>query len=210
VGDDLKQPCLPDLDETTIHPDPFQQFHAWFEAAQAASLRLPEAMTLATATRDGRPSARLVLLRGFDAGGFVFFTNYHSRKSRELAENPWAALVCHWAELERQVRIEGHVTAVTPAESDAYFESRPRGSRLAAWAATQSDVIAGREVLETRMRDLEERFSDRPVPRPPYWGGYRVAPHIMEFWQGRPNRLHNRFRYQRLEDGRWRIERLAP
>jgi len=201
---------LPDLSEATIERDPFRQFQGWLEAALAAPLYLPEAMTLATATPDGRPSARVVLLRGFDERGFVFYTNYDSRKGDELSANPRAALVLYWPPLERQVRIEGTVEKVSPEESDAYFQSRPRGSRLAAWASPQSRVIPDRELLERRMAELSTRFSDQPVPRPPEWGGYRVVPVSIEFWQGRPNRLHNRFRYQRLAAGGWRLERLAP
>ena len=167
-------------------------------------------MTLATAGADCRPSARLVLLKGFDASGFVFYTNYESRKARELAANPWAALVFFWPQLARQVRIEGRVEPVAPHESDAYFHSRPRGSQLGAWASHQSQVISSRAVLDQRMQELTAAYQARPVPRPPYWGGYRLAPTLVEFWQGRPNRLHDRLRYRRLEDGGWLIERLAP
>ena len=198
------------LDESDLDPDPFVQFRSWFDQAVAAQVPEPNAMTLATAGADCRPSARLVLLKGFDASGFVFYTNYESRKARELAANPWAALVFFWPQLARQVRIEGQVEPVAPHESDAYFHSRPRGSQLGAWASHQSQVISSRAVLDQRMQELTAAYQARPVPRPPYWGGYRLAPTLVEFWQGRPNRLHDRLRYRRLEDGGWLIERLAP
>ncbi len=198
------------LDEADVDPDPFVQFRIWFDQAVAAQVPEPNAMTLATAGADCRPSARLVLLKGFDASGFVFYTNYESRKARELAANPWAALVFFWPQLARQVRIEGRVEPVAPHESDAYFQSRPRGSQLGAWASHQSQVISSRAVLDQRMQELTAAYQAHPVPRPPYWGGYRLAPTLVEFWQGRPNRLHDRLRYRRLEDGGWLIERLAP
>ena len=198
------------LSEADLAPDPFAQFQAWFDTALAAGLPEPNAMTLDTATPDGRPSARMVLIKGVDPRGFVFYTNYESRKGRELEANPWAALVFYWPELERQIRIEGRVERVAAEESDAYFASRPLGSRLGAWASPQSQVIPGRDVLEARLRDLEARFASGDVPRPPHWGGYRVVPEAVEFWQGRPSRLHDRLRYTRQADGRWAIERLAP
>ncbi len=198
---------LPDLNESNIDPDPLRLFSRWFEVAQTSGLALPEAMALATVGLDGRPTARMVLLRGLDQRGFVFFTNYHSRKGQELAVRPEATLLFHWAALERQVRIEGRVEQINAEESDEYFQSRPRGSRLAAWASPQSEVIPDREFLKERMAEFETRFGDGPVPRPPIWGGYRVAPDRMEFWQGCPNRLHNRFRYTRL-DGIERYERI--
>jgi pyridoxamine 5'-phosphate oxidase len=167
-------------------------------------------MTLATATPEGKPAARMVLLRGCDEAGFVFYTNYDSRKGQELAANPWAALVLYWAELHRQVRVEGRIEKVTPEESDAYFQTRPLGSCLSAWASRQSEVIPGRDVLEERMRQRTTEFHGRPVPRPAYWGGYRVIPAAIEFWQGRPDRLHDRLVYVRLEDGRWQLQRLSP
>jgi pyridoxamine 5'-phosphate oxidase len=197
------------LRETDVDPDPIRQFRVWFEQAQSANLREPNAMTLATCTPDGGPSARIVLLKGVSEEGFTFFTSYEGRKARELAGNPRAALVMYWAELERQVRIEGTVVQTTQAESAAYFATRPRGSQLGAWASKQSEVVGGREVLQAQMAEREQQFADRDVPCPPYWGGYRVRPLVIEFWQGRPNRLHDRLRYRRAEE-RWVIERLCP
>jgi pyridoxamine 5'-phosphate oxidase len=197
------------LDESDADPDPIEQFRKWFDEALAADLHEPNAMTLATATPDGKPSARIVLLKGFDARGFVFYTNYEGRKGRELAENPRAALVFYWGELERQVRVEGHVWRVLEEESDAYYASRPRGSRLGAWASAQSRSVERRELVEERLRELEREYTGREVPRPPFWGGYRVEPEEIEFWQGRENRLHDRLVYRWSSDG-WRIERLQP
>jgi pyridoxamine 5'-phosphate oxidase len=210
VADLRKEYTLHGLSEADALPDPIEQFRAWFDAAVAAQLPEPNAMTLATATADGRPSARIVLLKDVDARGFVFFTNYQSRKGSELAENPYAALIFYWAELERQVRIEGVVAQIDPDESEAYFQSRPRGSRLGAWASAQSTVIAGREELERRLDEVTAAYADRVLPRPPHWGGYRVTPDVIEFWQGRPSRLHDRLRYTRNADGGWVIERLSP
>jgi pyridoxamine 5'-phosphate oxidase len=198
------------LQEADLAADPLAQFQTWFDQAVAAGLPQPNAMTLATATAEGRPSARMVLLKGIDAEGFVFFTSYESRKADELVANPWAALVFFWVEFHRQVRVEGSVARIAALESDAYFASRPPGSQLGAWASHQSQVIGGRAPLEARMRDLEATYAGREVPRPPYWGGYRLMPSAIEFWQGRPNRLHDRLRYRRAELGGWLIERLSP
>jgi len=207
---DLRQNyTLQALNEADVDPDPIRQFQRWLNQAIAAELPEPNAMTLATATRDGIPSARIVLLKGLDARGFAFYTNYESRKGQELADNPQAALVFLWTVLERQVRIEGQVEKVAAAETDAYFQSRPLASRLGAWASEQSRVIRDREVLEQRFAELKATYADETVPRPPHWGGYRVIPRQIEFWQGRTSRLHDRLRY-RLEQGNWLLERLAP
>ena len=196
------------LSEAGALPDPFAQFERWFRNAIDADLPLPNAMTLATATPQGAPDARVVLLKSIDGGGFVFYTNYLSRKGNELEANAAACLVFLWTELERQVRIEGRVQKVTTGESDAYFASRPLGARLSAWASAQSEPVSGREQLERALEAAESRYGDDP-PRPPHWGGYRLIPAAIEFWQGRENRLHDRLLYRRA-DGGWKIERLAP
>ncbi|BAY33001.1 pyridoxal 5'-phosphate synthase [Nostoc carneum NIES-2107] len=210
IADLRKDYTLQDLSETEVSPNPFIQFKQWFDQALAAQLPEPNAMTLATAMPDGKPSARMVLLKNFDEQGFVFFTNYNSRKGQELAENPQAALVFWWAELERQVRITGQVERVSEAESDQYFYSRPENSRLGAWASNQSEVIESREVLEQRLQELQDKYENQEIPRPGNWGGLRVIPTEIEFWQGRPSRLHDRLLYTRLDNGDWKIERLSP
>jgi pyridoxamine 5'-phosphate oxidase len=197
------------LETADLHPDPLVQFRRWFEEAQAAGIDLPEAATLATAAAGPRPSARTVLLKGVDERGFLFYTNYESRKGRELAANPRAALVFHWPlEPRRQVTAAGPVERLPSEESEAYFRTRPLGSRLGAWASRQSEVIPGREVLEAAFAEAEARHGDDP-PRPAWWGGYVLVPERVELWQNRPNRLHDRFRYSREGPG-WRLERLAP
>jgi pyridoxamine 5'-phosphate oxidase len=195
--------------ETDVAADPFQQFKLWFEQAVAANLLEPNAMTLATVTAEGKPSARIVLLKGFDEHGFVFYTNYSSQKGVELQQCPYAALVFLWGDLERQVRIEGKVELVSIEEATAYFHSRPASSQLGAWASDQSTTIADRSILETKLQQLETEYVDREIPKPTHWGGFRVVPTEIEFWQGRPSRLHDRLRYQ-LVDGGWKIDRLAP
>jgi len=199
------------LDEATVERDPIRQFAAWYDAAVAAGVPEPEAMTLSTATPDGRPSARIVLLRGFDARGFCFFTNYDSHKGRELTANPHAAVTFHWADLERQVRIEGRVERTTAAESDEYFRTRPSTSRIGAWSSPQSQVIPDRATLESLFaRFRAEHPDDASIPRPPNWGGFRLIPERIEFWQGRPSRLHDRLVFRADPRGGWRLERLAP
>ncbi len=204
-----KEYSLAGLVEKDLAKDPYRQFEKWFHEAEAAKLIEPNAMILATAGKDGRPSARTVLLKGFDGRGFMFFTNYESRKGRELEGNPHASLVFPWFPLERQVIIEGSVTKVTREESDAYFHSRPRASQIAAWASPQSTLISSRSVLEESVKALEEKYAGREVPLPPHWGGWRVSPATVEFWQGRRSRLHDRLRYRRQKD-EWIVERLAP
>jgi pyridoxamine 5'-phosphate oxidase len=192
-----------------VERDPTDQFARWYEAAQAAVKPLPDAVALGTATHAGHPSLRMVLLKSFDARGFVFYTNYRSRKGRDLARNPRATLLFYWGEIGRQVRIEGRVEKLMARESDEYFATRPRGSQLAAWASEQSAVVAGRGLLERRFAAFARKHPGA-VPRPPHWGGYRLMPETFEFWEGREDRLHDRILYRRVRSGRWRIERLAP
>lgn len=210
VADLRKDYQFQGLSETDVDPNPFKQFQVWFDQALAAQLPEPNAMTVATVTKSGKPRARIVLLKGFDERGFVFYTNYHSHKGQELADNPQAAIAFWWAELERQVRIEGRVLKVSDRESDEYFHSRPFNSRLGAWASEQSQVIESREVLEQRWQELKTKYENQEIPRPPHWGGFRVIPTEIEFWQGRPSRLHDRLLYTLKDDGSWRIDRLSP
>ena len=193
-----------------LDPDPIKQFGNWFTAAIEAGIRDVNAMSLATAGRDSKPTVRIVLLKGFDQEGFVFFTNYESEKGRQLDENAHAALAFYWIELDRQIRISGPAEKTSREESERYFHSRPVGSQLGAWVSRQSEVIDGRRVLDARLAEMTERFGDGPIPLPPHWGGYRVKPAVIEFWQGRANRLHDRFRYTRKADSAWQIDRLAP
>ena len=198
---------MSELLESQVDPDPLRQFALWFDDARAAGVAMPESMAIATATRDGRPSVRMVLLKGFDERGFAFYTGYASRKGRELAENPRGALLFHWP--GRQVRIEGAVERLSAEEADAYFASRPRASRLSAIASRQSEVIPGREELEARVAEVEERFAGAEPPRPDRWGGYRLVPETYELWQHRDDRLHDRLRYRRDGRGAWVVERLS-
>lgn len=200
---------LAGLLEKDMAKDPFRQFERWFQEAEAAKLLEPNAMICSLATQDGRPSSRIVLLKAMDSRGFVFYTNHNSRKGREMAENPRASLLFPWFQLERQVIIEGSVSKASREEADAYFHSRPRLSQLSAWASQQSSVVATRSVLEENMKQLEAKYAGQDVPLPPHWGGYRVSPETVEFWQGRRSRLHDRLRYRR-EKSDWVIERLAP
>jgi pyridoxamine 5'-phosphate oxidase len=199
------------LTKDNIDANPIRQFQTWFDEVRASGVSEQDAtsMTLATAAKDGRPSARVVLLKSFDDRGFVFYTNYQSRKGKELSENPRACLLFYWSELWRQVRIEGDIEKISTAESEEYFQSRPLGSRLGAWASNQSEVVEAREILESRFAELQKRFG-ADVPRPDHWGGYRLRPNSIEFWQGRDNRLHDRLRYRIQENGAWVIERLEP
>ena len=210
LADLRKDYSLAGLLEKDLARDPFRQFDKWFQEAGAAKIDEPNAMTLSTATRDGRPSSRTVLLKGLDGRGFVFYSNYDSRKGRDLSENPRVSLLFPWVALERQVTVEGTVVRLTREESEAYFHARPRANQLGAWVSQQSSIINGRSVLEDSMKALEKKYAGTEVPMPPNWGGYRVAPESVEFWQGRRSRLHDRLRYRREKAGDWIIERLSP
>jgi len=209
ISDLRKEYTLKGLDAVDVSENPINQFRRWFDAALAAGGPEPNAMHVSTVTAEGRPDGRIVLLKEVSDAGFVFYTNYESRKGQELAANPFAALTFFYQSLEQQIRIEGRVEKVSPDESTAYFHSRPRGSQIGAWVSNQSHTIDDRDVLKTRQQALEAQFADQEIPRPDHWGGYRVVPDAIEFWQGRPSRLHDRIRY-RLENGIWLIERLAP
>jgi pyridoxamine-phosphate oxidase len=204
-----KDYMLAELLEAEVNPDPLFQFEQWLSEAVTANVPEPNAMTLATATFEGKPSARMLLLKAVGKDGFAFFTNYESRKSKQIIQNPFGALVFFWPELERQVRIEGHIVRMSSKESDRYFKTRPVGSKIGAWASPQSQVIPNRRYLENLKSDFQEEFSSREIVRPENWGGYLLEPILFEFWQGRPDRLHDRIQY-RLENGEWTLERLAP
>ncbi len=210
IADIRRDYSLKTLNETEVSDDPFQQFSDWWQQAIESKIDEVNAMTLATASLEGVPSARIVLLKGYDKSGFVFYTNYESAKGQELAENPRASLLFFWKELERQVRITGLVEKVSAAENDEYFLSRPTGSQIGAWASPQSHVIENRNWLENKVKELEAKFSSEQLTRPAHWGGYRVKPVIVEFWQGRSSRLHDRIQYTLQENNSWKIERLAP
>ncbi len=210
LADMRKDYGIAGLLEKDLAKNPFRQFEKWFAEAEAAKITEPNAMTLATVNREGRPAARTVLLKAVDGRGFVFYTNYESRKGRELADNPKASLLFPWIAMERQVIAEGAVTRVTREEADAYFHSRPRASQLGAWASPQSTVVAGRAVIEESYRVVEKKYEGREIPLPPHWGGFRLVPDAVEFWQGRRSRLHDRLRYRRENGGDWVVERLAP
>jgi pyridoxamine 5'-phosphate oxidase len=209
ISDLRKEYTLKGLDAVEVSANPINQFRRWFDAALAAGVPEPNAMHVSTVTAEGRPDGRIVLLKEVSDAGFVFYTNYESRKGQELAARPFAALTFFYQSLEQQIRIEGRVEKVSTEESTAYFHSRPRGSQIGAWVSNQSHTIDGRDILEMRQQELEAQFADQEIPRPAHWGGYRVVPDAVEFWQGRPSRLHDRIRY-RLENGTWLIERLAP
>jgi pyridoxamine 5'-phosphate oxidase len=210
LADMRKDYGLAGLVETDLAKNPFRQFEQWFAEAEAAKITEPNAMTLATADRAGRPSARTVLLKACDGRGFVFYTNYESRKGRDLADNPQATLLFAWVPMERQIIIEGPITRVAREEAEVYFHSRPRRSQLAAWASAQSTLVANRAVLEESYAAIEKKYEGREVPLPPQWGGYRLSPATVDFWQGRRSRLHDRLRYRRDDAGEWVFERLAP
>lgn len=210
IADIRKDYRLKNFSEADAAADAIQQFTAWWNDAIASEIDEVNALTLATATRDGKPSARIVLLKGYDENGFVFFTNYKSNKGEELAQNPQACMVFFWKELERQVKIEGLIEKVSEKESDEYYFSRPVGSQVGAWCSPQSSVISGRNVIEENVKKYEARFASTPITRPAHWGGYRLKPQLVEFWQGRPSRLHDRLQYTLEVSGSWKIERLAP
>ena len=210
IADIRKNYSQKNLSEKDVEDSPIQQFSKWWDEAVASEIVEVNAMTLATASSDGIPSARIVLLKGFDTKGFIFFTNYNSFKGQQLAENPKACLVFFWKELERQVRITGLIEKISSADSDEYFSSRPAGSQVGALASPQSNVIESREWLDNNYKELESKLDGKPLQRPPHWGGYIVKPVIIEFWQGRPSRLHDRLQYTLQENGEWKIERLAP
>jgi pyridoxamine 5'-phosphate oxidase len=210
IADIRKDYQLQSLLETDVADNPFEQFNRWWDDAVKSELDEVNAMTLATASPTGMPSARIVLLKSASADGFVFFTNYNSHKGKELEENPFACLVFFWKELERQIRITGTIEKVSAAESDEYFHSRPVGSRIGAWASPQSSVIPSRETIEKNIVKFEQEFAGTEITRPPHWGGYIVKPTLIEFWQGRPNRLHDRIQYTKQQGESWKIERLAP
>ena len=209
INDDHKQYMRDGISRKDMDSDPFKQFETWYQQAEQAEIRYPNAMSLATAGADGMPSVRTVLLKAFDEQGFVFYTNYGSSKAKQLAQNAQAGILFHWLELDRQVKISGHVERVSTAESVKYFMSRPRGSQLGAWCSSQSEPISSRQMLETSWEQMKRRFKDKEVPLPDFWGGYRVKPETIEFWQGRDSRLHDRLEYRRDND-QWVIERLAP
>lgn len=203
-------PPLPPLDDGTLDPDPIVQFKQWFDVAAAAGIKLPDAVTLATASKEGRPSARMVLLKHVDAHGFVFYSNYQSRKGRELEENPYAALVVYWSALDRQVRVEGRVSKISPEESDAYFSTRPRDAQLSSHASAQSARVKTRADLDAEFEELQKVYEGKSIPRPEHWGGYRLSPAAIEFWQQRFSRLNDRILYERKANGSWSMKRLAP
>ncbi len=200
---------MKELRKKDLHPDPLVQFKRWFEDAKNTTTKIPEAMTLSTANKEGIPSSRMILLKGVDDKGFIFYTNTNSRKGKEILENKYVSLCFWWEELERQVRVEGMVEMLPPSESDKYFSTRPRGSQIGAWASLQSEVIESRESLNKKFKEYEKKFEGKEIPRPPYWNGYRVIPLEIEFWQGREDRFHDRLRYRKKND-RWVIERLQP
>ncbi len=210
IADIRKDYMLKSFLETDAKADAIEQFSAWWQDAVSSEIDEANALTLCTASADGKPSGRIVLLKGYDTDGFVFFTNYNSNKGKELADNPQACLVFFWKELERQVRVDGSIEKISAEENDAYFFSRPIGSQIGAWASPQSSIIKSREVIEKNVAKYEKEFTGNPISRPEHWGGYRLVPKSIEFWQGRPSRLHDRLQYTLKENGQWKIERLAP